>query len=97
MFKIDWTDPALDDLREIDAWLEREAGPEYSLRILTTIRFRAKFLKDFPRGGRPHRDDLRILKVFDTPYLIRYRILPETKAVQVLRVHHEREDWFFEP
>ena len=96
MFKIDWTGPALSDLREIEAWLEREASPEFSLRTLTAIRFRAKFLGDFPRGGRPHRDGERILRVFDTPYLIRYRILPEIKAVQVLRVHHEREDWFSE-
>jgi len=61
MFKIDWAGPALDDLREIDGWLEREASPEFTLRTLTAIRYRAKVLEDFPRGGRPHRGGDRIL------------------------------------
>lgn len=97
MFQIDWTGPALGDLREIDAWLEREASPEFALRTLATIRLRAHFLENFPRSGRPSRDGLRLLRVFDTPYLIRYRILTDTKSVQILRIHHEREDWQIEP
>ena len=35
------------------------------------------------------------LRVFDMPYLIRYRIVGG--LVQVLRVHGERENWFIEP
>jgi toxin ParE1/3/4 len=93
--RIDWTTPALDDLRHIDAWFTQEADPEWAIRVLGAIRFRSKFLEDFPRGGRPHRDGQRILRVFETPYLVRYRI--SGNVVQVLRVHHEREDWFIEP
>lgn len=92
---VKWTLPARDDLRAISEWLEREASPEFAVRTLATIRLRSKFLKDFPRGGRPYRDETRLLRVLDTPYLIRYRIL--AGVVQVLRVHHEREDWFVEP
>lgn len=40
---------------------------------------------------------MRILRVFDTPYLIRYRIVTEREEVQILRIHHEREDWFSAP
>ena len=93
--RIDWTTPALDDLRAIDDWLTAEADPERALRILVAIRFRSRFLENFPRGGRPHRDGYRILRVFNTPYLIRYRIVGD--VVQVIRVHHERENWFIEP
>lgn len=97
MFNLKWTGPARSDLRAINDWLEREASPAFAARTLATIRYRAKFLEDFPRGGRPHRDGLRILRVFDTPYLIRYRLVTDREEVQILRIHHEREDWFSEP
>lgn len=97
MFDIEWTRPALDDLRRIDAWLEDEARGDYAARLLVAIRLRARFLVDFPRGGRPHRGDTRILRVSGTPYLIHYRIVPDLGRVQVLRVYHERENWFIEP
>jgi plasmid stabilization system protein ParE len=93
--QIDRTTPALDDLRGIDDWFSQEAGPARAIRVLSANCFRSKFLEDFPRGGRPHRDGQRVLRVFDTPFLIRYRIVGD--MVQVLRVHHEREDWFIEP
>ena len=95
MPRIVWTLPARDDLREINDWLERETSPALATKILATIRLRSKFLEDFPKGGRPHRDDTRILRVLGTPYLIRYRI--KDGVVQILRIHHEREDWFVEP
>ncbi|AOH83691.1 hypothetical protein AWL63_06625 [Sphingomonas panacis] len=95
MSRIDWTVPALEDLRAIDRWLHKNATPDVAVSIITRIRARARFLEDFPHGGRPHRDGLRILRVIGTSYLIRYRIVAD--AVQVLRVHHEREDWFVEP
>jgi plasmid stabilization system protein ParE len=97
MFQIEWTGPARNDLRAIDRWLERETSPEFAFHILVTIRTRARFLENFPRGGRPYRDGLRIFRVSGTPYLLRYRIVAETGMVQILRVHHEREDWIVEP
>ncbi|MFN3434519.1 MAG: type II toxin-antitoxin system RelE/ParE family toxin [Sphingomonas sp.] len=93
--RIDWTRPALEDIRGIDDWLTREASPEVAVRTLVTIRHRAFFLENFPRGGRPLTGGHRVLRVFDTPYLIRYRIVGD--VVQVLRVHHEREDWQLAP
>ena len=92
---IDWSDPALRDLRRIDEWLTREASPEVSIRILMAIRERAGFLERFPHGGRPQADGTRILRVFDTRYLILYRLAGD--VVQVLRLHHEREDWSLLP
>lgn len=92
--RIDWTTLALDDVRRIDDWLTREASPALALRTIGAIRFRSKFLEDFPHGGRPLSKGQRVLRVYDTPYLIRYRIVGD--SVQVLRVHHEREDWQLE-
>lgn len=93
--RIVWTTPALDDLRSIDDWLTREAKPALAVRTLAKIRHRARFLEDFPHGGRPLKKGQRALRVYDTPYLIRYRILGH--VVQVIRVHHEREDWQLDP
>ncbi len=95
MQSIEWAQPALDDLRAIDAWLTDRAHPEIALRTLTSIRARALFLERFPRGGRPFGTDCRVLRVTDTAYLILYRIVGGD--VQLLRIRHEREDWFVEP
>lgn len=93
MYTLAWTVPALGDLRKIELWLERERNPAFALRTLIMIRQRSRFLENFPRGGRPYQGDLRVLRIHETPYLLRYRILEANESVQILRVHHEREDW----
>ena len=90
-----WTQPAIDDLWAIDAWLVENASGEIALATLASIRFRASFLENFPHGGRPIEDGIRMLRVIDTPHLILYRIVAD--AVEILRIRHEREDWFVEP
>jgi len=80
------------DLDRIDAWLEQEGSPEISVKILLAIKERANRLIDFPHAGPALRDQgFRKLLVLGTPYIIAYRIEP--RVVQILRVHHEREDW----
>ncbi|WP_443026026.1 type II toxin-antitoxin system RelE/ParE family toxin [Sphingomonas sp. PB2P19] len=78
--QIGWTTPALADLRGINRWPSSEADPDFAVRTLVAIRLRSRFLVDFPRAGRPHRGGQRILWVFGTPYLIRYRIAGELGA-----------------
>jgi toxin ParE1/3/4 len=90
-----WTLPAANDLRAIDEWLSENAGPEPAIRTLAAIGNRAQFLTNFPHGGRPSPGGLRVLRVWETRYLILYRIAGE--AVEILRIHHEREDWLIEP
>jgi toxin ParE1/3/4 len=92
--RIIWAPLALEDVRGISDWLKRDASPGTALRIVGNIRRRARFLENFPRG-RPHGLNQRVLRVLDTPYLIRYRI--KNDVVEVIRVHHEREDWQLEP
>lgn len=96
MTAVRWSIAARDDLREIDAWLEREASPQFAIVTLAAIRERAGFLANFPRGGRPHADGTPILRVLGTPYLIHYH-LDGRQQVDVLRVYHEREDWQIQP
>ncbi|MEH3035025.1 MAG: type II toxin-antitoxin system RelE/ParE family toxin [Sphingomonas adhaesiva] len=96
MTAVRWSIAARDDLRDIDAWLEREASPQFAIVTLASIRERASFLARFPRGGRPHADGTRILRVLGTPYLIHYQLGPG-RQVDVLRVYHEREDWQIAP
>lgn len=88
---VGWTPASLSDLVRISDWLTEEASPEIALSILAKISDRANFLRNFPHGGRPHTGGLRILRVYNTPYLIRYRIVDD--RAEVLRIHHEREDW----
>lgn len=90
-----WTQPAIDDLWAIDEWLVENASGEIALATLASIRFRAAFLENFPHGGRPIRHGIRMLRVIDTPHLIFYRLLDD--ELQILRIRHEREDWFVEP
>jgi plasmid stabilization system protein ParE len=88
---VDWTRLARDDLRGINTWLTERATPEVALAMLIKVRLRAQSLAEFPHGGRPYRGGTRILRVYGSAYLIRYRIVSE--GVQILRVHHERENW----
>jgi toxin ParE1/3/4 len=91
MRKVNWAKAAETDLIRINRWLERERTPELAIQILESIRFRCKFLTDFPHGGSPISDDLRKLRVPDTGYIMIYRLIPG--ATEVVRVFHEREDW----
>ncbi|WP_093334118.1 type II toxin-antitoxin system RelE/ParE family toxin [Sphingomonas rubra] len=95
MRRIVWSAPAVDDLRGIDDWLTRNADPEHAVQALEAVRRCAAWLVDFPRGGRPHRDGARVLRIYGTPYLIRYIVTDD--RVEVLRVHHERENWHVAP
>lgn len=89
--RLKWTRSALGDLASINKWLTGEASGQTAVRILAEIRHRARFLENFPHGGRPDKSGVRVLLVFNTPYLILYRIVGED--VEILRVRHQREDW----
>jgi toxin ParE1/3/4 len=93
--RLDWTQPALDDLTAINSWLTANATGVIALRTLLEIRRRSRFLTNFPHGGRPDKTGVRVLRVFNTPYLILYRLLNDN--IEILRVRHEREDWRVEP
>lgn len=86
-----WAPSARSDLNRITAWLDENRDAQTCADTLEAIQRRAEFLMDFPRGGRPLGDGKRLLRIIGTPYLIVYR-LSDTQT-EVVRVHHEREDW----
>lgn len=91
MRSLRWTVTATADLRAIDDWLTREADPATSERVLRAILERAEFLLDFPRGGPPMGPEAGTLRVRNSPYSLVYRVTGED--IQILRVHHARQDW----
>ena len=89
--KIDWTKPAIADLRALRAYIaERNprAAEEVALKILDGV----ERLATFPASGRPgSKPYTREPVVPDTPYFIVYRVLDET--VKILRVIHGARPW----
>lgn len=95
MPQLNWTAPALADLRRINSWLLEHRSADLAARTLAGIRERALFLEQFPHGGRPERDGTRVLRVSGTPFLLLYRL--RNASVEILRIRHEREDWLLMP
>lgn len=92
MRKLEWTRPAVADLRNIETWLDETSAPAVAARTLSAIRNRADFLTNFPHGGPPVFDeDFRSLRIHETPFLFIYRVRPG--KIEILRIHHERENW----
>lgn len=89
-----WTPAATDDLWSIDDWLSENASSEIALATLAGIHQRARFLENFPRGGRPIGEGKRVLRVINSPHLIIYRLAGDN--VDILRIRHESEDWQIE-
>lgn len=92
MAEISWTLPALEDLREIDDYLTRDADPLTAARILATIEYRLTLLSDFPHAGPPVEGrPFRSYLIRGTHYVAAYRL--REGRVEILRVHDQREDW----
>ena len=91
MRKIIWSASGQRDLVRINTWLQRERSGEFAARALAEIRFRCKFLVDFPHGGAPLTAGLRKLRVPNTGYIIIYMLSRD--VTEVVRVFHEHEDW----
>lgn len=91
MRRVVWSEPARNDLIRIERWLDDNWASPNTLRTLKAIRERCDFLPKFPQGGGLLTDELRKLRVLSTPYLLLYRVTPDT--ITVVRIVHEREDW----
>ena len=85
--KIEWTDPALDDLEIIRDYISKDS-PYYARQFIERIFDAAKTLQDHPKIGRPvpeaERNDVREL-IFQG-YRIIYRT--ESDRVQIATVIH---------
>lgn len=88
---LSWTDPALVDLAGIDHWLSEHADPQVAIHQIEQIRTRARGLRDFPKIGQQVGAASRSVAVQKTPYIVVYRIHDD--LIEILRVHHNRQDW----
>ena len=86
-----WSVKARADLRRIDQWLMVNASGNIAMRMLEAIGERSTLLLDFPRAGPLGADNDRTLTVTGTPYILLYR--PRETGIEILRVHHVRQDW----
>jgi addiction module RelE/StbE family toxin len=84
MWRIDWSDEALDDLEEITSHV-RNFSPAAAARLELAIVVAADSLEILPNRGRatgPNSRELTIVR----PYLIRYVVVGD--AVRILSVRH---------
>ena len=92
MYRIDWSQPAVDDLDTIAAWIEEQAGTAIAGSYVERVRVRVNRLADFPHRGIP-RDDLRpgVRSIpFERRLIILYRV--GDAAVTILRVINSARD-----
>lgn len=86
-----WTGPALQDLRDIRDWVERDSS-DAARRLAAKIREGVDRLARFPSSGRvvPEIGIDRYREVIIRPY----RVIYETRnnALVILRVRHSRRD-----
>ncbi|MFM9978124.1 MAG: type II toxin-antitoxin system RelE/ParE family toxin [Sphingomonadaceae bacterium] len=84
VFKIVWTDQALDNLEEIVAYIE-VFNPSAATRLGQRLIDLAESLCEFPDRGKPSHNGTREMSNI-WPYLIRYRV--NERHVEILHVRH---------
>lgn len=91
--KVVYTEPALDDLGEITAWLTRRypgLGRAVERRLEVVIAHVARWPESMRRTTR--HPDVRIALLGRYPYKIFYRVRGDT--IEILHIHHTaREPW----
>ena len=89
--KIVWTEPALQDLREIFEYISEEK-PNAARALLVEIKERVITLQDNPQLGRVGRvDGTRELVLTGTQYILPYRV--KDRQIQILAVFHTARKW----
>jgi plasmid stabilization system protein ParE len=92
-FRIEWLEPAKQDLRDIIFYLIDKA-PLVALGIQDEFDRQLAILEDFPHLGQENAyvTDVFDFKIKGLPYVAAYKIIPETRTVEILAVLHERRN-----
>ncbi len=86
-----WSPEALQDLRELRAYIANE-NPAAAKKVAERIIFLVKQLPENPEIGRPGRvPDTRELVVSRTPFVVPYRVAAD--RIDILRVCHSARLW----
>ena len=84
--RIRWTPAAAADLEEISNYL-KDKHPSYREPTILKLYDGIRSLKEFPKRGRPGREQgTRELVFSPLPYVVAYRI--RERSVEVLRIFH---------
>ena len=89
--KIVWTDPAVEDLRNLHSYIAKDSN-EYASSFVEKIILSVDKLADFPKLGRvvPEADQEMIRELLYHNYRIIYRI--KNELIEILTVVHGRRD-----
>jgi plasmid stabilization system protein ParE len=89
--RLQWTGPALDDLRRFQRFLA-PVNRNAAKRTISAIRANARRTLEHPQVGERVEEitSREVRKLFVDHYELRYQVLPD--LIRVLRVWHMRED-----
>ncbi len=91
MTRLEWTDPAVEDLQGVVDYISRDS-PFYAVAVAEQIVLAVERLASFPRSGRivPEANDPRIREIIIQSYRVVYRV--KQRKVQILAVIHSARD-----
>ena len=89
--KIVWTEPAVEDLRELHAYIARDSEM-YASGFVERIILAAERLVEYPNSGRvvPENNDHSVREILYQHYRIIYRV--RTEYIEMLTVIHGARD-----
>ncbi|MES2443648.1 MAG: type II toxin-antitoxin system RelE/ParE family toxin [Pseudomonadota bacterium] len=90
MKRAEWTLPAQADVARIDDFYQ-DLSPDFADRLGAAAFKAARFLAEHPRAGSQLDGDVRKWRITAFEYVLVYR--PSPKGVEILRMHHMRENW----
>jgi toxin ParE1/3/4 len=92
MVRINWTDQAVNDLKEIADYIKKDSI-KYAKIQIQRIRQRTQILKQYQLAGEKLEslEDSNFRQLVEGSYVILYRIKGETQ-VDILTVHHSARD-----
>ena len=92
-YRIEWLEPAKQDLRDIVFYLTDKA-PLVAIGIQEEFDCQLSILEKFPHVSQENAyfDDVLDFKIKGLPYVVVYKIFPERRAVEILAVLHERKN-----
>lgn len=90
--KVDWSEPAVEDLRTLHAYIAKDSA-HYAALFIERLLDAAERLVDFPESGRhvPEMQAANVRELIVQGYRIIYQIEDESRVV-VLTVVHGRRD-----
>ena len=90
--KVNWTDAARTQLRDIHTFLYRSSA-QYASKMVDRLTRRSQQIATFPRSGRvvPEANDVNIREVIEGPYRIIYHLLGD--EIDVIAIVHGASQW----